>query len=316
LFAYNQPPVIALATILQRLAGEPLSAYLRSRVLDPLGIGELRWAQLRPGLDMGFSGVYTDLDAVARLGQLHLDDGRWEGRRILPEGWVAEASAVQIENPQRDEPDWRQGYGFQLWRSRHGYRGDGAYGQYMVVLPEQDAVVAMFSCCEPMQAVLDLMWAHLVPALAADDDVSASPDDEALAGRLGSLALPTVAERRGGGPPETPVMTYAPGPSGPGSHRTVTAIEVDPAGMVLHEDDRSIEVPLTLDWTIVDGSLAASAARLFDGRLAVDLVLLASPHRLEIELDPSTGTFATHWPIPPLFIAGLDRRLSSMHPPP
>ena len=114
---------------------------------------------------MGFSGVHTNLDAVARLGQLYLDDGVWDGRRLLPDGWVADASAVQIANPQREEPDWRQGYGFQLWMSRHGYRGDGAFGQYMVVLPEHDAVVAMFSCVEDMQAVLDLMWEHLLPAM-------------------------------------------------------------------------------------------------------------------------------------------------------
>ena len=99
LFAYNQPPVLALATILQRLAGERLVDYLRPDVLDPLGIGELRWAQLRPGLDMGFSGVYTNLDAVARLGQLYLDDGVWDGRRLLPEGWVADASSRADRQP-------------------------------------------------------------------------------------------------------------------------------------------------------------------------------------------------------------------------
>ena len=87
LFAYNQPPVLALATILQRLAGERLVDYLRPRVLDPIGIGDLRWAQWRPGIDLGFSGVHTNLDAVARLGQLHLDDGTWERTRLLP-GWM------------------------------------------------------------------------------------------------------------------------------------------------------------------------------------------------------------------------------------
>ena len=192
--------MIALATILQRLAGERLTDYLRPRVLDPLGIAELRWAQLRPGLDMGFSGVHTNLDAVARLGQLYLDDGVWDGRRILPEGWVADASAVQIANPQREEPDWRQGYGFQLWMSRHGYRGDGAFGQYMVVLPEHDAVVAMFSCTEDMQAVLDLMWEHLLPAMDVGPDV-ADGRRRGLGRRLGGLSLPTVAERCAGRPP-------------------------------------------------------------------------------------------------------------------
>ena len=222
LFAYNQPPVIALATILQGLAGERLTEYLRPRVLDPLGIGDLRWAQLRPGIDMGFSGVHTNLDAVARLGQLYLDDGVWEGRRLLPAGWVAEASAVQIANPQREEPDWRQGYGFQLWRSRHGYRGDGAFGQYMLVLPEHDAVVAMFSCTEDMQVVLDLVWEHLLPAMGSDPSAP-SPADEALAGRLRELSLPTAAERAGGGSPDVPAMAFGPGAQEPGGHRTVGA---------------------------------------------------------------------------------------------
>ena len=188
LFAYNQPPVIALATILQGLAGERLTEYLRPRVLDPLGISEFRWAQIRPGLDMGFSGVHTNLDAVARLGQLYLDDGVWNGRRILPEGWVADASAVHIANPQREEPDWQQGYGFQLWMSQHGYRGDGAFGQYMVVLPEHDAVVAMFSCTEPMQAVLDAD----VGAPPAGDGVGPDVADGRRRG-LGTTARQPVA---------------------------------------------------------------------------------------------------------------------------
>ncbi len=123
-------------------------------MLDPLGIGDVRWAQTPSGVDLGFSGVYTNLDAVARLGQLYLDDGVWNGRRILPEGWVADASSVQIANGW-DDIDWQQGYGFQLWMSRHGYRGDGAFGQFMVVLPEHDAVVAVFSCIERMQVILD-----------------------------------------------------------------------------------------------------------------------------------------------------------------
>ncbi len=85
--------------------------------------------------------------------------------------------------------------------------------------------------------------------------------------------------------------------------------------MVIHEDDRSIEVPLTSDWTVVDSSLAASATRLADDRLAVDLAFLATPHRLELELDPSRRTFVTRWPNVPLFGAGLRNRLTSMRRP-
>jgi CubicO group peptidase (beta-lactamase class C family) len=311
LFAYNQPPVMALATILQRLSGERLVDYLRPRVLEPLGITGLRWARMRTGYDMGFSGVHTDLDAVARLGQLYLDDGMWEGRRLLPAGWVADGSAVQIPNPMREEPDWRQGYGFQVWMSRHGYRGDGAFGQYMVVLPEQDAVVAMFSCVEDMQTVLDLMWAHLLPAMA-DDPQPPSAADAALEARLEHLTLPTVLERRGGAAPVGPAMTFTPAELGPTSHKTLSAVEVADGRVVIREGEGSIEVPLTATWSAVEPAMAACAARVDHGRLAVDLALLSCPHRLELELDPASGTFATHWPIAPLFGAGLEGRLAEM----
>lgn len=314
LFAYNQPPVIALAMILQRLAGETLTEYLRPRLLDPLDITTFRWTQLRPGLDMGFSGVHTNLDAVARLGQLHLDDGVTGGRRILPEGWVAEASSRHIVNPQREEPDWRQGYGLQVWMSQHGYRGDGAFGQYMVVLPEHDAVVAMFSCTEPMQVVLDAMWEHLLPAMAAEP-TPATGADAALAQRLEGLALPTAAERRAGGRPVVPTTTWRPRRPKPASLRSVSGLETSGDRLVIHEDDGSIDVPLTVEWTVVDPSLAVSASSLANGRLAVDLVFLTNPHRLELELDPSRRTFVTRWPSIPLFGAGLRPRLTSLRGP-
>ena len=316
LFAYNQPPVVALATILQQLAGARLVDQLRPTVLDPIGVGDLRWRQIRPGIDMGFSGVYTNLDAIARLGQLYLDDGVWEGRRLLPEGWVADASSVQIPNPQREEPDWQQGYGFQLWMSQHGYRGDGAFGQYMVVLPEHDAVVAMFSCTEQMQAVLDLMWEHLLPAMSGADAGAAPGADDALAERLAGLTLRTAGDGLAAGAPDVPSMTFVPGASGPNGHRTVTGITTTDAAMVVHEGDRSFAVPLTAGWTVTDDGVAASAARLHDGPLVVDLVFLATPHRLEIELDPTTATFTTRWPSMPLFGAGLDNRLTTLLTPP
>jgi CubicO group peptidase (beta-lactamase class C family) len=319
LFAYNQPPVLTLATILQRLAGERLVDYLRPRVLDPLGIGDLRWAQTRSGVDLGYSGVFTDLDAVARLGQLHLDDGVWNGRRILPEGWVADASSVQIANGW-DDIDWQQGYGFLLWMSQHGYRGDGAFGQYMVVLPEYDAVVAVFSCIERMQVILDAMWEHLLPAMAADA-LPPSPDDHELVRRLAHLALPTAAQRVGGQDlAEVPEMTFTRRP-GARSHPTIVSVEtvIEASGqrMIIREKDRSIALSLTNGWWVDDeASLAASATRLADGTVAVDVVFLATPHRLEIDLDPTAGTFVARWPLVPLFGVGLDPHLASMRPPP
>ena len=315
LFAYNQPPVLTLARILQRLSGERLVDYLRPRVLDPIGAGDLRWRQLPAGFDMGFSGVFTGLDTVARLGQLYLDDGRWEGRQVLPAGWVADASSVQTPNGSWDQVDWQQGYGFQFWMSRHGYRGDGAFGQFMVILPEHDTVVAMFSCTDEMQTVLDAMWEHLLPAIGDDEHARPTADDEALARRMASLSQPTVAERRGGRPLGTvDAMTFRRHPT-EASHFTVTGIETAGSRMIVHEDDGSIELPLTERWSIVDDSIAASATRLDDGAIAVDLAFLATPHRLEIELDPTAGTFVARWPLMPLFGVGPDHRLAVLRAP-
>jgi CubicO group peptidase (beta-lactamase class C family) len=317
LFAYNQPPVLTLARILQRLAGERLVDYLRPRVLDPIGAGDLRWRQLPPGFDMGFSGVFTDLDTVARLGQLYLDDGAWNGRRVLPAGWTAEASSVQTPNGSWDQIDWQQGYGFQFWMSRHGYRGDGAFGQFMVILPEQDTVVAMFSCTDEMQTVLDAMWEHLLPAISDDEREGSGPtaDDDALARRMATLSLPTVLERRGGRPPGDLTETTLQRHPSEASHFTVTGIRTVGSRIVVQEVDGSIELALTERWAVVDDTIASSATQLDDGTIAIDVAFLATPHRLEIELDPLTGTFVARWPLMPLFGVGPDHRLAALRAP-
>ncbi|MGB0113434.1 MAG: serine hydrolase, partial [Ilumatobacteraceae bacterium] len=309
LFMYNQPPVLALARILQRLAGESLVDYLRPRVLDPLGIGDFRWQHASDGMDLGFSGVYTNLDAVARLGQLYLDDGVWDGTRLLPEGFVSAASSVQIANPERAEPDWSKGYGFQLWMSSHGYRGDGAFGQYMLVLPEHDAVIAMFSCIETMQIILDLVWEHLLPAM---DGPGSAAADTTLAERMATLALPVTAQRIGGAPvTDLPSMSFTRRPVG-ASHSSITRIDTMGDRMTVHEGERSFDVPLTAGWSAVSDSISASTAQLDDGRVAVDLAVVATPHRLEIDLDPASGTFLAQWPLVPLFGVGIDPDIASM----
>lgn len=157
-----------LSVIITRLTGGRLIDYLRPRLFEPLGIGPAYWAGMGP-YDLGFSGLHLQTDAIARLGQLYLQDGVWNGGQLLPAGWVAQASSVQVDNPREPNPDWRQGYGFQFWRCRHnGFRGDGAYGQFCVVLPDQDAVVAITAATGDMQAILDAAWAELVPNYDAE----------------------------------------------------------------------------------------------------------------------------------------------------
>jgi CubicO group peptidase (beta-lactamase class C family) len=203
-FAYNQPCTYTLAAIVQRMSGQTLTQYLRPRLFDPLGIGEVAWQQRPDGRDIGFAGLHATTDAIARLGLLYLQRGVWEGRRLLSEEWVGEATRSHIgtvgDGFETEWPDWEQGYGFQFWMSRHGYRGDGAYGQFCLVLPEQDAVIAITSETHDMQGVLDLVWEHLLPAFddgpagagVAQDAVVVEGTDAALERRLAGLALPLV----------------------------------------------------------------------------------------------------------------------------
>ena len=130
--------------IIQRLTGQPLTEYLRPRLFDPLGIGEVGWHDLaaRPGAGLQRPARHAPRTSPSSA-SCTCNAAVGTARSCSPRAWVAEATSRQIDNPNEPNPDWRQGYGFQFWMSRHGYRGDGAFGQFCVVLPEQDAVIAM-----------------------------------------------------------------------------------------------------------------------------------------------------------------------------
>ena len=188
-----------LSAIAQRLSGMRLLDYLQPRLFAPLGIAHPTWDTSPQGIDMGGTGMYATTAAIARFGQLYLQKGLWHGERLLPEGWVEEATARQVDNAPSLVVDWEQGYGYQFWRCRHGaYRGDGAFGQFCLVMPDQDAVLAITAGMDQiqMQEVLDLVWEHLLPAFGP----APLPDDpaahEALAARLAGLHLPMPRGQR------------------------------------------------------------------------------------------------------------------------
>ena len=111
---------------------------------------------------------------------------------MVPEEWVAAATAAQVSTGRDPEKDWGQGYGYQFWGCRGGnFRGDGAFGQYCIVLPKHDAVIAITSGVKDMQAVLNLVWDKLVPAFEANALTPDADSEKRLKDRLASLSLPT-----------------------------------------------------------------------------------------------------------------------------
>ena len=191
-FLYNTGATYMLSAIVSKLTGGRMIDYLRPRLFGPLGIENPTWEQSPEGIDVGGWGLRTTTADIAVFGQMYLQQGVWRGRRILPASWIAAATRLQTNNGSSPDSDWEQGYGYQFWLCRHNaYRGDGAFGQYCVVMPEQDAVLAITSGLGDMQPPLNLVWKYLLPALgpsALADDPTAHA---ALNARLAGLRLPT-----------------------------------------------------------------------------------------------------------------------------
>lgn len=190
-FLYNTGATYMLSAILQKITGIKLIDYLTPRLFEPLGIEGATWQSCPRGINTGGFGLKVRTEDIAKFGQLYLQKGVWNGQRILDEAWIAEASARQVSNGCIPESDWDQGYGYQFWRCRHNaYRGDGAFGQYCVVMPDQDAVLAITSGLGDMQIVLNYAWEFLLPAMKPAP-LPADPASQALlVEKLHSLALP------------------------------------------------------------------------------------------------------------------------------
>jgi hypothetical protein len=190
LFLYNTPASNTLASIVQKAVGTGLVDYLKPRLFDPLGIEDPQWSLNPQGVPTGGFGMSIRTEDIARFGQLYLQKGEWQGRQLVPAAWVDAATSRQVSNGSKPESDWEQGYGYQFWRCRYGaYRGDGAFGQFCVVLPKQETVVAITSGVKSMQAVLDVLWEKLLPALQSSPLPDNAASQQQLQASLKSLTL-------------------------------------------------------------------------------------------------------------------------------
>jgi CubicO group peptidase (beta-lactamase class C family) len=189
-FLYNTGATFVLAAIIQSRTGQSVLDYLAPRVFEPLGIELPPWEKSPSGIPMGGTGLRLRTEDLAKLGQLYLQRGLWNGQRILSEDWVSRASSVQVANDGRPV-DWTQGYGYQFWRGRHGsYRADGAYGQFSLILPELDLVVAITEGASDTQATLDAVWELLLPGIR-DSALPENPEaTAALSQTIAGLELP------------------------------------------------------------------------------------------------------------------------------
>ena len=187
-YCYNSLGTYVLSAAVQKVTGQKVVDYLETRLWQPLGIEKPFWQESPDGISTGGWGLFLRTEDLARMGLCLLNGGKFNGKQVIPAEWVAEMSKAQVpsvnaginerkmkelvaEHPEitywdADKSDWVQGYGYQMWRCRHNaFRADGANGQYILVIPDKDAVVITTAHIQNMQQEINLIWDHLLPAL-------------------------------------------------------------------------------------------------------------------------------------------------------
>lgn len=164
-FAYNSGATYMLSAVIRQITGENVREYLIPRLFEPLRISPGIWECCPRGINLGGWGLSLTTGDLAKFAQLLLQHGKWNGRQLIPADYLAEATQKHADNSMNENPDWKLGYGYQFWISQYGYRGDGASGQLALILEKQDLCIAVTSCLNNMQELLDIFWNELIPHL-------------------------------------------------------------------------------------------------------------------------------------------------------
>lgn len=189
-FLYNTGATYMLGAVVYKTTRLTLTDYLTPRLYKPLGITKADWEKSPEGLNLGGYGLRVTTEDIARFGQMYLQKGKWNGKEILPEAWIQEASTSHIKSGDSNN-DWSQGYGYQFWRCKPGfYRGDGAFGQFCIIMPQHDTVVAITGESKNMQGDMDLVWNLILPELKEQPLTENAADQKALNTLITSLSLP------------------------------------------------------------------------------------------------------------------------------
>lgn len=141
-FSYNSMNTLMLSAIVQKKTGQTLMEYLTPRLWEPLGIKNVYWETSATGITKGGWGLNIGIEDMAKLGQLYLNGGIWEGRQIVPREWLLESSQKQIDSDPAMSP---YGYGYQVWQGKMpgAYHFNGMLGQNVFIIPRYQMVVAI-----------------------------------------------------------------------------------------------------------------------------------------------------------------------------
>lgn len=201
-YMYNSVGSSILSAIIVKKTGMSMHEYLKPRLYDKIGIfsDNHRWMKMPDGCEVGGGGLFATTEDNLRLMKLYADGGVWEGERILDDEYVKRATTLQNESATeaKNNPlakDNFVGYGYQIWmcRPKGVYRADGAMGQFTIVVPDKDMIIAITenaSGAHWAQTTLDVMWEFLERIENHPAKEENTEKSECLKNRMGRLALP------------------------------------------------------------------------------------------------------------------------------
>ena len=189
-FAYNSMASYTLSAIVQKVTGKKTIDYLTERLFIPMHIVGADWEIDPKGINTGGWGLRLKTEDLAKVGQLYLQKGVWDGNQLISSDWVEEATRKSVDMGERG------GYGYQFWQTaQNGYMAFGAMGQHFIVLPDQDAVLVFTAeDANDRQEIVKLAFEHLLPGIKADKLPENGLQMDILKDRLDNLALPLPAK--------------------------------------------------------------------------------------------------------------------------
>lgn len=163
-FVYSSGTSHMLSMCLQRATGLPADEYLQPRLFEPLEFSKFTWDRDPDGISCGGNGLTINVLDFVKWGQLYLNGGEWNGRRIVGEDWINASLTRHVDvgtlvwtgdgfgSDNTTPPGEGEGYGYQIWNRPGGSYASGIFGQYCVIVPEANTVVAVFSSITSKEA--------------------------------------------------------------------------------------------------------------------------------------------------------------------
>lgn len=176
-FKYNSSNTYLLSAIITKVTGRTTEDYLEDKLFRPLKIRKHIWEKSEEGLSCGGWGLFLQTESMAKAGLFMLQEGKWNGKQLLDPEWIREASSFKVVNydknaldqegkNNKDNSDWSQGYAYQIWICTHNaYRMAGAKCQFVIVIPDKNAVIVTTSQSSDGQGFLNSIWKNIYPSL-------------------------------------------------------------------------------------------------------------------------------------------------------